>query len=72
MDLRQAADQVLSNEAFKVAMASLKDDALQTLLSVKVDSPLELVTARIVYDATMMVEYELERLLRSKSRNSEL
>lgn len=72
MDLRQAADQVLNNEAFKVATAALKDDALQTLLSAKVDSPMELINARMKYDATLMVEYELERLLRSRVRNLEL
>ena len=72
MDLRQAAEQVLNNSAFKVAMAALKDDALQDLLSTNVDSPISLVNARMKYDATLMVEYELERLLRSRVKNVEL
>lgn len=71
MDLRQAAEQVLNNSAFKVAMASLKDDALQDLLSTSVDSPIGLVNARMKYDATLMVEYELERILRSRITNPE-
>ncbi len=72
MDLRFAAEQVLSNEAFKVAMAALKDDSLQKLLSANVGDTTELITARMLYDATLMVEYELERLLRSRVKNTEL
>ena len=71
MDLRLAADQVLNNEAFKVAMASLKDDALQTLLAARVDDTTDLTIARLRYDATQMVEYELERLLRARIKDPE-
>ena len=71
MDLRLAADQVLNNEAFKVAMASLKDDALQTLLAARVDDTADLIIARLRYDATQMVEYELERLLRARIKDPE-
>ena len=63
--LNAQAQSVLENAAFKSCMANLREDALEGLLTAKPDAPFELQMARVRYDATLMIEYELERMLRS-------
>jgi hypothetical protein len=66
----EQAEAVLDNPAFQAAMAELRKDVIEAMLTAKTDTD-SLLMARLRYDALDSVGSELERILHTRANSRE-